>query len=244
MHGADFPSPVLHRAALRCITLSHARSATVLLAVLCCAAGCCAALCGLGTILGYVAWSHTASGFALHCPMLPALEMHSSCSLLSPVLLSTPPCCSPSPRCLGLPAASLRYAIQPGPLVLTLSYSVPCLTLPSPSHEFLIPWGVMLPGLLPAAPYAVSSCTVWPFFFLAHSSFLCGADPSQGLSSLCLTPSVLPLSHHEPQRPGAVQCLGALGCGSPWGCPEWGHKQVGGCSGRAHAGGGLPKVVA
>lgn len=176
-------------------------------------------------LLGYAAWAR--SWVTLPGPILH-LDLPCTALCCLPWKHTAPaPCCSVPCCCSALPAAApalcawgclLSACVMPSCLV---PWCLPCLTLPSPAHEFLIPGRVRLPGLLPAAsppphPHHMPSCTLWPFPLLAHSSFLCGAGPSQGLSPLCLIPSVLPLSRHEPQRPGAVQCLGARSCPGWW----------------------------
>lgn len=238
------PFPVPYCIVLPCPALRPiARSAITLLAVLRCAAGCRAALYCL--ILDCIAWSYTTSGFALHRPALPALELHSS----------APHC--PVPRCCpALTSAAQGHAAQgcPLPACVMPSHLVPrCLLypmLPDPARVFVVPYGVVLPSLLPAAPpWALLHATAFSSSGL-QSLRVRGpstADPSQDPAPPCPALSVLPLSHHQPPRPSAVWCLGAKSCPGSWqpmGLPRMGAHAGGGILREGTGRSGVPRVVA
>lgn len=201
MYGAAFPRPILHCAALPRVTSCHLPCHRVAgCTVLCCAAGRCAALYCL--ILDCIAWSHTASRFALHRPALPALELHSSAPWC------TVPCCCPA-----LPTAAQAQA-SPGcllPACITPSHLVPrCLSCPmlaGPARTFLVPYGVVLPGLLPAAPpWALLHAMA--FSSPGLQSLRCSEPvPCRPFPGPCLTmPSSLCATSESPSTPKALCC--------------------------------------
>lgn len=174
-----FPSPILHCAPLPCV-LSHRL------------------LCRrVGAVLGAVPRYATRSRIALPCAMV-YLDFPCVARLCLPTALlraasshaAAQPCSLPPQLC----HPALPACIRPSHLLpRCLLYPV----LPGPARAFLVPYGVVLPTLLPAAPpRALLPAAAFSF---AVPQSLCTwspspADPSQGPALPCPAPSVLPLA--------------------------------------------------